>query len=323
MKAAVCAQYGSPDVLQCKDMKKPIPGDREVLVKVHASSVTAADGMMRKGDPYLARFATGLMRPKNPIPGTGFAGEIEAVGKAVTLFKVNERVFGESGLGFGANAEYLCVAEDGVISNLPSQLTFEEACPVCDGALTAFNFLKNLSNVQRGQRVLINGASGSIGSSAVQLANHFGAEVTGVCSAANTQLVRSLGANKVIDYTKQDFTKTGDTYDIIFDTLGKRTYLQCKNALTEHGTYLSPVLSLPLLLQMLWTSIIGNKKALFSATGLKPAPELRTALNELKILLEAKKLVSIIDKRYPLEQLAQAHHYVETERKRGNVVITS
>lgn len=321
MKAIVCTKYGSPDVLQFQEVAKPVPKDNEVLVKVHATTVTAADTMMRKGTPFYARFFLGLTKPKNPIMGTGFAGEIDAVGKDVTQFKEGDQVFGETGVNFGANAEYVRVPADGVLTTMPANTTYQEAAPVCDGAITSMNFLKEIGHVQSGQKVLINGASGGLGTAAVQLAKHFGAEVTGVCSTKNVEMVKALGADAVVDYTKEDFTKTGQTYDIIYDTIGKSSFSHCKPALTAKGVYLSPVLKMPLLAQMLITSIAGSKKAKFSATGMRPASELRVLLQELKEMMEAGSLTTIMDTSYPLEQTAEAHRYVETGRKKGNVTI--
>jgi NADPH:quinone reductase-like Zn-dependent oxidoreductase len=322
MKAIVCTKYGSPDVLELKEVAKPVPGDNEVLIRVLAASVTAADSMIRTGTPYYGRLFIGLVKPNKPIPGTGFAGVVEAVGKEVKLFKNGESVFGETGLGFSANAEYVCLPQDGVLAKLPTSMTYEEAAPVCDGALTSLNFLKDVGKIQRGQRVLINGASGSLGSSAVQIAKYFGAHVTGVCSTANLDMVKSLGADKVIDYTKEDFTRASQAYDIIFDTVGKNSFSRCKDSLKDNGVYLSPVLGLSLLLQMIWTSKLGSRKAKFSASGLRPASELRVLLNELKEPIEAGKIKSVIDRCYELEQTAEAHRYVDTGHKRGNVVIT-
>jgi NADPH:quinone reductase-like Zn-dependent oxidoreductase len=322
MKAIVCTKYGSPDVLELKEVAKPVPGDNEVLIRVLAASVTAADSMIRTGTPYYGRLFIGLVKPNKPIPGTGFAGVVEAVGKEVKLFKNGEPVFGETGLGFSANAEYVCLPQDGVLAKLPTSMTYEEAAPVCDGALTSLNFLKDVGKIQRGQRVLINGASGSLGSSAVQIAKYFGAHVTGVCSTANLDMVKSLGADKVIDYTKEDFTRASQAYDIIFDTVGKNSFSRCKDSLKDNGVYLSPVLGLSLLLQMIWTSKLGSRKAKFSASGLRPASELRILLNELKEPIEAGKIKSIIDRCYELEQTAEAHRYVDTGHKRGNVIIT-
>jgi len=322
MKAIVYENYGSPEVLQLKEVEKPVPKDNEVLIKIHASSVTAADSMMRKGSPLFGRLFIGLMKPKNPITGTGLAGKIESAGKDVTLFKKGDQVFGEIVLGLGTNAEYVCVPEKGVLVIKPENMTYEEAAPVCDGALTSLNFLREIGNIQQSQRILINGASGSLGSSAVQLAKYFGADVTAVCGTSNVEMVKSLGADKVIDYTNTDFTKSGETYDIIFDTLGKRSFLDCKNSLTKNGLYLSPVLGFALLFQMLWTSKIGSKKAKFSATGLRPPSELRELLNELKVMIDAGKLKTVIDRRYSLEKTAEAHSYVDNGHKKGNVVIS-
>ncbi len=322
MKAIVCTKYGSPEVLQLKEVEKPVPADHEVLIKVIAASVTAADSMIRRGTPFYGRFFIGLKRPKHPIPGTGFAGEIEAVGKKVSLFKKGDAVFGETGLVFSANAEYVCLSEEGVISSLPTKMTYEEAAPVCDGALTSWCFLKDIGKIRSGQRVLIYGASGSLGSAAVQIANYFGAEVAGVCSTANLDRVRALGATTVIDYTQEDFTQNGQRYDIIYDTVGKSSFSRCKSSLSTNGVYLSPVLSLVLLVQMLLTSKSGGKKAKFSATGLRPASELCKLLDELKQVIDAGHLKSVIDRRYPIEQAAEAHRYVDTGRKKGNAVIT-
>jgi NADPH:quinone reductase-like Zn-dependent oxidoreductase len=289
---------------------------------VHASAVTTADCMMRKGEPWFGRLILGFPRPKNPIPGAGFSGEVVALGQDVTSFEVGDRVFGETTETFGAHAELLCLSQSGVLLKMPASMSYEEAAPLCDGALTSISFLKDIAHVQPGQRVLINGASGSLGTAAVQLAKLYGAEVTGVCSTSNVELVRSLGADHVVDHTQADFTKLDRTYDVIFDTVGKRTFSECKNALAEHGVYLSPVLARSVLWDMLWTSKIGTKKAKFSATGLRPAPELLPLLREVKARIEDGTLKTVIDRRYPLEQLADAHTYVETGRKRGNVVAT-
>lgn len=321
MKAVVSTAYGGPDVLRVKELKRPVPGEREVLVRVEAASVTRADTMMRTGIPYIGRLFIGIRKPKNPTPGTGFAGEIVTVGKDVKQFTVGDQVFGEVLFGSGTHAEYVCAPEDGVLAIIPDNMTYEEAAPVCDGALTSMNFLKDVANIQAGQRVLINGASGSLGTAAVQLAKYFGAEVTGVCSGPNIELVKSLGADKVIDYTKEDFTSNGQTYDIVYDTVGKSSFLRCKRALTEKGAYVSPVLGFPLLLQMLWTSLVGSKKAKFSATGIRPVSELRVLLNELVELIESGVIKSVIDRTYSLEEITHAHTYVDKGHKKGNVAI--
>ncbi|MCL4139568.1 UNVERIFIED_CONTAM: hypothetical protein GTU68_029326 [Idotea baltica] len=321
MKAVVCTQYGSPDVLQLQEVATPIPKDNEVLIKVHAISITAADTMIRKGEPVFGRLFLGLTKPKNPIQGTGFAGVIVDRGNSVLDFQIGDKVFGETGVNFSAHAEYICMDEAGVIAKKPINISFEEAAPICDGALTSLNFLKEMAQIQPGQKVLINGASGSLGTAAIQLAKHFGAEVTGVCSTANLEMVFGLGADKVIDYTKENFPQGKEVYDVIYDAVGKSSFSKCKSALKKGGQYLSPVLDLTLLAQMMWTSIFGNKKAKFSATGLKPIPELRILLNELATYIEEGTVTSIIDRCYDLDEVVDAHRYVDTGHKRGNVVI--
>jgi NADPH:quinone reductase-like Zn-dependent oxidoreductase len=321
MKAIVYEKYGPPEVLQLKEVERPVPKDNEVLIRVYAATVGLSDLMTRKGAPFLTRFFTGLVRPKNPILGAEFAGEIEAVGNDVKLFKKGDQVFGADLSGLGAYAEYKCLPEDGVLAIKPANVTWAEAAPVC-GALAAWNFLTDQATIQRGQKVLINGASGSIGTTAVQIARYFGAEVTGVCSTTNLELVKSLGADQVIDYTQEDFTKSGQTWDVIFDAENKSSFSQCKGSLTQKGVYLKTFPGLTILLQMLWTSKIGSKKAKISATGLRPVPERLILLKELIELIEAGKIKSVIDRCYPLEQIAEAHRYVEKGHKKGNVVIT-
>ncbi|MBX2871240.1 MAG: NAD(P)-dependent alcohol dehydrogenase [Saprospiraceae bacterium] len=321
MKALVRAQYGSPEVLQVQEVAIPNLGEKDILVKVYASSVTAADGFLVKGTPYFGRLMTGLFKPKQTVPGTGFAGRVEAVGAAVEQFQVGDEVFGESGLNFGAHAEFLRVEEAGVIMKKPAQLSFEEAAILCDGPLTSFNFLREIAKIQPGQKVLINGASGSLGTAAVQLAKHFGAEVTGVSSAKNHALLKSLGADHVIDYRTEDFTQSGIEYDLIYDAVGKRSFSECKPALKKGAVYMSPVLTIRLLLQMLFSNWVGSKKAKFSATGLRPVPVLREMLKDILILSAEGKLRLIMDKMYPLDKGVAAHTYVDTGRKVGNVVL--
>jgi NADPH:quinone reductase-like Zn-dependent oxidoreductase len=312
VKAVVYHRYGSPDVLGLEEVAKPAPGDDEVLIRIHAAAVTAADCAVRKGD-FIARLAFGLIRPKKTILGTEFAGEIEAVGRDVKRFREGDQVLAASGTGFGAHAEYICLPEGGALASKPVNVTYEEAAAICEGALTALPFLRDKGKIQSGQEVLINGASGSVGTSAV---------VTGVCSTANLQLVRSLGADRVIDYTRDDFTKSGRTYDIIFDAVGKSSFSRCKSSLKQRGIYLSTVPTLAILLQMLWTSRIGSRKAMIAFTGLRPPGEQAEDLVFLKELAEAGKIRPVIDRRYPFEQTAEAHRYVGKGHKKGNVVIT-
>lgn len=322
MKAIITTKYGSPDVLQLRDIEKPIPKDNEVLIKIHAASITRAETMMRTGYPLIGRLFMGLTKPMNAVSGTGFSGKIEAIGKKVRSYQIGDQVFGESLDHFGTHAEYVCIKEDGIIAQKPENITHEEAAVVGDGHITSLNFLKKLAKIKPGQHILINGASGSLGTAAVQLANHFGAEVTAVCSTRNLDLVKSLGADNIIDYTQNDFTKNGKTYDVIYDTIGKSSFSKCKNSLTERGAYISPVLGFPLLFQMMKTAIFGGKKALFSATGTLPVATIRTFLQEIKELMEIGKLRSVIDKQYTLEQLAEAHRYIETGRKIENIVLS-
>jgi NADPH:quinone reductase-like Zn-dependent oxidoreductase len=319
MKAIVCTTYGSPDVLQLKEVAKPTPEDNEVLIKVHAAVVGPADCAFRKGEPFIVKLMYGLKRPKFAILGVEFAGEIEAVGKDVKLFKKGDQVFGMSPNSFGAHTEYLCLPEDNSLIIKPANTTYAEAAGIVDGATTALTFIRDVAKLQRGQKVLINGASGAVGAYAVQLAKYFRAEVTGVCSTANVALVQSLGADHVIDYTKEDFTKNGQIYDVIFDAVGKSSFSRCKGALTQKGMYLSTVPTLGIVLQMLRTSMFGSKKAKFATAGLM---QNKDNLTFLKGLIEAGMIKPAIDRCYPLEQIADAHRYVEKGHKKGNVVIT-
>ncbi len=321
MKAIVATGYGAPDVLKLQEVEKPQPKENEVLVKVHASSATTADGMIRTGKPYFGRILLGIRKPKHPIQGTGFAGSVESVGKNVTTLKPGDRVFGETTFGFSTNAEYLTIPENGVILTMPENMNYAEGTTYCDGHLTSMNFLKEIAQIKPGQKVLINGASGSLGTAAVQLAKYFGAEVTGVCSTRNVGLVKSLGADHVIEYTKTDFTKANQTYDVIFDTIGKSSFSKSKKILSESGIYMSPVLNFSLLLQMTRTSALGKKRAIFSATGMLKENELRTLLTELIEIFKEGRLKTVIDRQYPLEKVAEAHTYIASGHKKGNVVI--
>jgi NADPH:quinone reductase-like Zn-dependent oxidoreductase len=317
----VCEKYGSPDVLRLAEVEKPVPDDNEVLIRVHAATVTPADIAFRKGNPFISRLFTGLLKPKF-TPGDEIAGEIEAAGKNVRGFNKGDKIFGSSGTAFGAHAQYICLPEEAALGTMPANMDYGEAVAVCYAGLTALPFLRDKASIKSGQEVLINGASGSIGTLAVQLAGYYGAEVTGVCSTANLELVRSLGAERVIDYTKEDFAKTGQTYDIIFDVVAKSSFSRCKNALKPNGIYLTTFPSLGIMIQSIWTSKFSRKKAMFKATGLRPALEKSKDLLFLKELTEACKLKPVIDRRYSLEQISEAHIYVEKGHKRGNVIIS-
>ena len=316
MKAIIYTQYGSPDVLKLTEIEKPTPKDDEVLVKIYATTITTADCLMLKGEPLWGRVILGIRKPKRKILGLELAGEIEAVGQNVTRFKPHDKVYGFTGFGLGAYAQYKCMPEAGSLELKPTNMTYAEAAASVDGATTALFFLRDKAHIQPGQKVLINGASGSIGTFAVQLAKYFGAEVTGVCSTKNIELVKSLGADHVIDYTQEDFTQADNTYDIIFDTVGKSSFSKCKNALRENGCYMSTTGLHNVFLDML-TSIRGGKKVISGMSVKK-----NNALIFLRTLFEAGTIKPIIDKSYPIEQIAEAHNYVNTGRKRGNVVIT-
>jgi NADPH:quinone reductase-like Zn-dependent oxidoreductase len=277
--------------------------------------------MMRTGKPYIGRLFMGFSKPTHPIPGTNFAGVVACVGKDVTLFKIGDKVFGENIDTFGTHAEFVCVSQNGVVAHLPKKMNFNEAAGICDGALTSMNFLKNIGQLKKGQHVLINGASGSLGSSAVQLAKSMGAIVTGVCSSKNIEMVKSIGADYVIDYNQVNFSKTGLTYDLIYDTVGTRTFSNSKEALSPNGAYISPVLGFPLLMNVLKTSISGSKKAKFSATGMLPLEVQRELFHDLIEIINKEKYHTIIDRIYPLKDVPQAHRYVDTGHKKGDVVI--
>ena len=329
MKAIVYEEYGPPDVLQLKEVEKPAPKDNEILIRIFATQVNFGDLMARNfkeisprkfNMPSLfwlpARMEFGFRKPKKQILGNVFAGEIETAGKDVKLFREGDQVFGYRGQSMGSYAEYLTMPEKGLVAIKPVNMNYEEAAAVPYGALTALNLLRKV-NIQPSQKVLINGASGGIGSAAVQLAKYYGAEVTGVCGTPRLEFVRALGADHVIDYTKEDFTRNGETYDLVFDIMNKSSFSRCRNSLTPNGIYLLASFKMKQVFQMLWTSMTGGRKVIcaMSFESLKDLVFIRE-------LVEAGKIKAIIDKRYPLEQTAEAHRYAEAGHKKGNVVIT-
>ncbi|NJD78639.1 MAG: NAD(P)-dependent alcohol dehydrogenase [Candidatus Methanoperedens sp.] len=325
MKAILHTKFGPPDELALKEVEKPVPRDDEVLIKIHATTVTTSDCNARnftfvpKLFLFPARlFMFGVFRPRTNVLGIDLAGEIEAVGKDVKRFKIGEHVFGSPEPAFGAHAEYICIPEDRSLTKKPANTTWEEAASVPLAGITALYFIRDMGNIQSGQKVLINGASGGIGTFAVQLARYYGAEVTGVCSTTNLELVKSLGADRVIDYTKEDFTKSNETYDVIFDVVGKTSFSRCKNLLKQKGVYLVNLIELPELVQMLWTSMTGNSKKVKGGMAVARVEDLVF----LKELIEVGKLKPVIDRSYPLEQTAEAFKYVEKGHKKGTVVIT-
>ena len=321
MKAIVIEQYGGPDVLQLREIEQPTAKANEVLIKVHATTVSAADWRLRsatfpKGFTIPARLALGVFRPRRQVLGSELAGEIVAIGEDVTKFQVGDRVFAHPGSALGCYVEYRTMPEDGKLARIPEGLSYEKAAALSFGGSTALNFLRHQGRIQAGESVLIIGASGSVGSAAVQLGKQFGAEVTGVCSTRNLELVRSLGADDVIDYTQEDFTKNGDTYDLIFDAVGHADFRSCRDSLNEGGRLLLVVAGLPQLLQIPWASMTSTRRVLTGDTTGRAED-----LLFLKELVEAGAYEPIIDRCYAFDEVADAHAYVDTGRKRGNVVL--
>lgn len=318
MKVYAFTKYGSPDVLHLQDVEKPIPKANELLVKIRATTVTAGDSRMRRADPAAARLYNGLLRPKKiNVLGFEIAGDVEAVGQDVTRFQVGDAVFAPCGIQFGGYAEYKCVAEDSVVAHKPANISYEEAAAIPIGGLTALQFLK-AGQIQSGQKVLIYGASGSVGTYAVQLANHFGADVTGVCSTSNLEMVKSLGADAVIDYTQEDFAAKGMLYDIVFDTVGKSPFSGSVKSLKSDGYYLRAVhIGLAPIIRGIWTTKTSRKQVIGDTA--------RTTLEDLlflKEMVEAGQLKVVIDRHYPFAQIPDAHRYVDKGHKKGNVTIT-
>ncbi len=316
MRAVVHDRYGSPDVLRLEDVERPTPKDDEVLVRIHATTVNRTDAGLRSAEMFISRFFTGLLRPKRKILGMELAGEVEAVGAGVSEFAVGDEVFGVN--GSGAHAEFICMRESAPLAHKPAGMSFEEAAAVCDGASLALASLRK-ADLRTGRSILIYGASGSVGTAGVQLAKYFGADVTAVCNTKNLELVASLGADRVVDYTQEDFTKNGETYDVIFDAVGKHSFRRCRRSLKPGGIYLETDLGflwhVPLL--ALLTRRIGDKKV-----GLGITKYTKEDVLFLKELIEAGKYRAVIDRRYPLEDVVEASTYVETGQKTGNVVLT-
>ena len=322
MKAMVCQKYGTPDVLCLKDVAIPVAGDNQVLIRVHATSVTAADYRIRglnvpTGFAFIMRLALGFRKPRRPILGINLAGEVEAVGKNVSRFKPGDQVFGSNSLAFGAYAEYVCMDEDSLLVHKPEAMSFEQAAAFSFGALSALSFLRDKGRIVKDEKVLIYGASGAVGTAAVQLAKYFGAEVTAVCSAANLEMVKSIGADTVIDYQQEDFTRNGKRYDIIFDTVGQSSFAGCLSSLSADGRYLLAVAGIPRYFHILWTKLIRKKKIIAGV-----ADESRQDLVFLGKLFEKNMLIPVIDRSYPFEDLPAAHRYAEQGHKKGCVVIS-
>jgi len=321
MKAIVCTKYGPPDVLQLKEVEKPTPKDNEILVRIYATTVNRTDCATIRAKPFFARLLTGMFKPKKQIPGTEFAGKIEEIGKNVKSLKVGDKVFGFDGLGSESHAQYMTVSEDKAIT-IPDNITYEQAAASTEGAHYAYNSIKN-AKTKSGQKTLVNGATGAIGSAAVQLLKYFDVNVTAVCNTENIELVKSLGANKVIDYTKEDFTKDEEKYNFVFDAVGKSSFAKCKPLLQSGGIYISSDLGymaqnvfLPLITPII-KPMIGNKKTV------SPFPtDIRGSILLIKKLIEQGKFKAVIDRKYPFEQIIEAYEYVEKGQKTGNVVIT-
>ena len=319
MRAILAAKYGDPDVLEIQEVEKPSPKDNDVLIRIESTIVAFSDCVFREGKPFISRLFTGFIKPKQ-IPGDVFAGVVESTGKAVTRFKAGDEVYGSSGSFLGTNAEYIALSEDEAIVAKPKNITHEEAAAISEGALTALPFLRDSGKIKNGHKVLINGASGGVGVSAVQLAKYFGADVTAVCGPHNIELVKSLGADRAIDYTQTDFTESGEKYDIIFDAVAKSSFSRCKKVLSAEGIYLTTVPSAGIMASMLFTSF-SKRKAGFAATGLRKPSEKREDLNLLNTIIEAGKLKAVIGRTFSLERIADAHRYVETGHKTGNAAI--
>lgn len=323
MRAVVYREYGGPDVLRVEEVEQPVPAAGQLLVAVRATTVSTAEMAMRKGQPFFARFVSGLRRPRKPTtPGSELAGEVSAVGADVSAFEVGDRVVASTGAGLGASAEYALLDAAGAVVRIPDAISFDEAVTACEGGLTALPFLRDAGRVQAGDRVLVNGASGGVGSAAVQIARHLGAHVTGVCGTESVELVRSLGADAVIDYRQTDFTAMGQTYDVVFDVASRSSFGRCRPILNPGGRYLRTVPSLAILGQMLWTRWFGSRRATLMLTGLrKPAAKAKD-LAFLMELLAGERLRPVIRRRFRLDESVAAHRFVESGAKQGSVVLS-
>lgn len=318
MKAVIVTKYGDADVLRIRDVQNPVPKEGEMLIRIKATVAADPDCAFRRGKPFVSRFFTGLKKPKH-IPGDVFAGVVEEPGKSA--FKIGDKVYGSSGTNFGTNAELITLSGEEAVALMPANTTFEEAAAVSEGSLTALPFLRDHAKLQKGQKILINGASGGVGVYAVQLAKFLGAHVSAVCGTSNVEFMKTLGADCVIDYTKEDFTQTREQYNVIFDAVGKSTFKQCKNVLASDGLYLTTVPTAGVMLSMLITSKTKNKRAVFAATGLRKPADKKKDLELLSKLVEQGKLKAMISQSFSLEQMAQAHKYVETGHKRGSAAV--
>lgn len=315
MKAIELTKYGAPKFLQMNEVEKPSPKDNEILIKIHASSVSSGDARMRRADPFIIRLIFGFKRPRKPVLGVVVAGEIEAIGKSVSNYKVGDQIFGSSGMNFGAHAEYLTVSEDAVLALKPDNMSYEEAASIPFGATASMHFLR-IANIQQGQKVLVYGASGALGTMAVQLAKNYGADITAVCSTTNVEMMKSLGADHVIDYTQEDFSTNGEKYDVIFDTIGKSSLRKALNSLSDKGYLL-------LASAGIGTMIGGSIRSMFMKKKIVSGVIKETVkdMNFFKQLIEKGSLKAVIDRIYPLEQIAEAHAYVDKGHKKGNVII--
>ncbi|MGJ8585548.1 MAG: NAD(P)-dependent alcohol dehydrogenase [Marinosulfonomonas sp.] len=322
MKAVEYTDYGTVDVLEINDIPRPVPGPNEILVKVGATTVTAVDLAFRKGTPWAARLYTGVFKPKNRVLGAELAGTVQEVGQGVTRYRKGDRILAATKSGMGAHAEYVVLPEDGAQIKLPAQITDTQAVAISGGGLTALPFLRDHGHLRPGQSILINGASGAVGIAAVQLAKHFGADVTAVSSGQNMSFVKSIGADVTIDYAQQDFTALDRSFDVVFDVSGKSSFRAARRVLKPKGIFLATNISIGTLVAMLVTSLFPGKKAVFAATGLRPAAEQKSDLEHLLSMTTAGPYKPVIDRSYPIDHIADAYDFAENGHKKGNVVVT-